>query len=224
MVPLQRVTSVARAMTILISIAAVAPVFELAMRPTVVDDADRFLAGETSTTDFTQAVVGYVAVSAIAGLFTIAAAIVTMIWMHRIAKNHRTLHRGGTWGPGWGIGGWFAPPLVWVIPTLMLSEMWKASDPAVAIGGDWRRGKASPLPWVWFVLWGVVPLVTLALGAGDLAKQFGASEETLAETITGSPAADIASAAVSILAAAVFIVFARRLTDRHRRLTGEGAR
>ncbi len=211
-------------MTVLIAVAAVSPVFELLMRQTVVDEADRFLAGETTTTDFTQSILGYVAVSAIPSIVTLAAAVLTMIWMFRIAKNHRTLHRGGTWGPGWGIGGWFAPPMLWVIPTLMLGELWKASDPAVPVGGDWKRGKPSLLPWIWFVLWGVLPIVSLAFGAGDLAEQFGASERTLAESITGDQTSSIVSMIAAIAAGAVFIVFARALTDRHRQLTGEHLR
>ena len=60
------------------------------------------------------------------GALQIAAAVVVIIWMYRLAWNHRALHRGGTWGPAWAIGGWFLPPIVYVIPTLMLHELWKA--------------------------------------------------------------------------------------------------
>ena len=53
-----------------------------------------------------------------------------MIWMYRMAANHRALQRNGTWAPGWAIGGWFLPPGgLYIIPFLMFRELWKASDP-----------------------------------------------------------------------------------------------
>ena len=73
-----------------------------------------------------------------------------MIWLFRIAKNHQALGRRLTWAPGWAIGGWFLPPIVYVIPTLMLRESWKAADPEVPAGDErWKSSSDSPLLWIW---------------------------------------------------------------------------
>ena len=139
------------------------------------------------------------------GLVTVAAAVLTMIWMFRVAKNHRTLHRGGTWGPGWAIGGWFLPPIIYVIPTLMLREIWKASDPSIPVGGDWKSRPASPLPLVWLIVYCVPPLISFGYDSDDLVDQFGASERVLAEQIAGSQGVDVLLAVASVVAAGLFI-------------------
>ena len=152
----------------------------------------------------------------------IAALVLVIIWMFRVVKNHRTLHRGGTWGPGWAVGGWFLPPCVWVIPTLVLREMWKASDPDVPVGGDWKSRPASPLPIVWFLVYTLPSLIALGVDSGDFSEQFNAdNEETLAEQISGSQTTDVVVAVASVIAAVLCIMIVRQITDRHRRLTGE---
>ena len=135
---------------------------DLLVRQTVTDEAEDYLAGATDTDDFIESIIGYLMVGVIQAILQIAAAVVTIIWMYRVAANHRTLHRGGTWGPGWAIGGWFLPPVVYVIPMLMLRELWKASNPDVPIGGEWRTSPSSPLPIVWVLLYSAVPVVSVA--------------------------------------------------------------
>ena len=91
------------------------------------------------------------------------------------------LHRGGTWGPGWAIAGWLLPPFVCVIPTLMLVEMWKASDPDVPIGGDWRTKTRRPAGGrCGCVLYTVGPVMSLAANA-SAARQFGETDKAIAE-------------------------------------------
>ena len=145
--------------------------------------------------------------------------------MHRVASNHTALHRGTTWGSGWAIGGWFAPPFVYVIPMLVLGEMWKASDPEVPVGGDWKRGASSPLIPVWFVTYSLIPLVLLIVGFDDMFGGLGGDQaEQLAEQLTGDMLTSVVGAAANIVSAVVFLVIVRTITARHRRLTGEAAR
>jgi hypothetical protein len=223
-IPLKRVKGISKASVILIGATALMSFAELAARQAVTDEADDYLAGVTDSDEFTESIIGYATVGLVTGLLTIAAAVVTIIWMFRIAANHRALHRGGTWGPGWAIGGWFLPPLIYVIPTLMLREMWKASDPDVPVGSDWRRSRGSPLPIVWFVLYTVVPFISFASEAGGMLDEISGSERTIAERITGDQTADIVVAVFTVAAAVVFIMLVRQLTERHRRLTGEATR
>jgi hypothetical protein len=223
-VSLKRVGGVVRASMILIMATALMTLVDLAVRETVTDEADEYLAGVTSSEDFLESILGYVMVGLVAGLLQVAAAVVTIIWMWRVATNHRALHRGGTWGPGWAIGGWFLPPIIYVIPTLMLREMWKASDPDVPIGGDWRSSRGSPLPLLWFVLYTVVPVISLSTEADSMIDQFGGSERTIAEGITGNRSTDLVVAAITVAAAVVFVMLQRQMTARHTRLTGETTR
>ena len=65
---------------------------------------------------------------------SIALVVLSIIWLYRVPPNHRALGRALTWAPGWAIGGWFLPPLLYVIPLLVLREAWKAADPAVPPG------------------------------------------------------------------------------------------
>ncbi len=82
-----------------------------------------------SEDDFNEAIAPYTAVQLIVGLATIATFIVTTIWMYRLATNVRAFRRDTTWSPLFAIFGWMLPPIVlYVIPFLMLRELWKASD------------------------------------------------------------------------------------------------
>jgi hypothetical protein len=223
-IPLKRVRGVAKASVILVGATALMSLVELLARQAVTGEADDYLAGRIDADEFTESILGYAMVGVVSGMLSIAAAVLTIIWMYRVAANHRALHRGGTWGPGWAIGGWFLPPLIYVIPTLMLRELWKASDPEIPIGSDWRRASGSPLPIVWFVLYTIVPFISFASEAGGMLDELQGSETTIAERITGDQTADIVVALFTVAAAAVFIILVRQLTDRHRRLTGEAVR
>ena len=100
------------------------------------------------------------------GLMVIPIAVLTMIWMFRMSANLRTLGRHGqTWAPGWGIASWFVPPcVIYAVPWLMFRELWKGSDPACDPSDPaWKNGRVSPLVNVWWVLYGLVPLLGLLL-------------------------------------------------------------
>lgn len=220
-VPLKRVGGLGRVAVILVGISAVIPMLTVLVGRSFTDDANTFLAGETSNQDFVEDIAPYLLMSLVQGILMVAAAVIVVIWMFRIVKNHRTLQRGGTWGPGWTIGGWLLPPLLYIIPFLTFREMWKASDPDVPIGAEWRSRPVSPAVTAWFVLYSLVPIALLGVDGGDAVGSFGAGEQQLAEQITGSQTGPILTAVVAIAGAVAFIAMARGLTSRHRRLTGE---
>jgi hypothetical protein len=219
-VSLKRVRGVARWVSILVIVTGVMSFVDLLVRRTVTDEADQYLAGEMSAREFTDAIIGYSVVPVISFLFQIATLVLAIVWMFRVAANHRALHRGGTWGPGWAIAGWVLPPFVFVIPTLMTVELWKASDPDVAIGGDWRSGRASPLPVIWGLLYSGAWILSLGANA-DSSFTLSEQEKTLAEGITADPTLDIVVAVLMLAAAIAFAMLVRQITARHIRLTGE---
>lgn len=220
-VPLKRVGGVARAAGILVGAAAATSVLSIVATRAVRGDAQAYLDDEISGDAFLEAIAPFAIFSLLQLLSLLAAATVVMVWMYRIATNLRTLHRGTTWGPGWAIGGWFAPPLLYVIPFLALREQWKASDPDVPIGDDWRRTTASPLVTAWFVIFGPVQLAIQAVQIGDTFGGLGGSETVMAEQITASQVVPSIAAVTDVAAAVLFVLVVRGLTGRHRRLTGE---
>lgn len=220
-VPLKRVGGVTTAAIVLVAVSALVAVLTVLVGQSFSDEAETYLADGMSNTEFVEEVAPYLLLTLLQGALSIAAAVLVIIWMFRIAKNHRTLRRVGTWGPGWAIGGWFLPPLLYIIPTLMFRELWKASDPDVPVGGDWKSGRTSPLVWVWFVLYSLIPVILLFAQGGDTFGSLGGSEDQLAEQLTGSQTSAVIATAVTIAGAVAFIVLARALTSRHRRLIGE---
>ena len=141
--------------------------------------------------------------------------------MYRIAANHRTLHRGATWGPGWAIGGWFLPPLLYIIPFLMFRELWKAADPEVPIGGEWRDRTVSPVVTIWFLAYSILPLALLPFQSSDVFSSFSADERDLAQQIVDGGTTNVITAVTAVAGAIAFIAMARQLTQRHQQLTGE---
>lgn len=184
------------------------------------DDARDLLDDTITAEEFVERAAPYLLMSVVQGVATVATAVLTMVWMFRMARNHRTLHRGGTWAPGWAIGGWFLPPLLFVIPALMFRELWRSADPTVPVGGDWRASRTSPLIPLWFVLYSLVPLgLLVGQSAGGLS--LGASERDMAQQVLDGQDAAIVSAVVSVAGAIVYVLLVRGLTRRHCRLTGE---
>lgn len=220
---MRRVGGLAKAGTILVPIVAAVTVLQTVLSAGVVDDAEAYLAGDTTDDEFQDAIVALSSVGLLASLATLAAGIVTIIWMYRIATNVRTFGRRTTWNPLFTIFGWFLPPLVlYVIPFLVLRELWKASD-ADAGDDDWRSTGDTVLLWIWFAVFGLLPSVLFVLEIGSVATSGigGGALESQAEALDDFGAVQTLAAILSVLAAATWVPFVRRLTDRHTALTGE---
>lgn len=229
--PLRRVRGPATAIVVLLPFVAVLNVAFALANGAAADAARSYLdavendrPSDLLRDEFLDATLPATAAQALQGLAMIGAAIVTMIWMHRLASNHRALGRVGTWGPGWAVGSWFLPPLIlFVLPMLMLRELWRASDPAVPIGGNWRSGPASPLTIVWWLFFGVAPLVILGIQGTSFfdSLSLDVDDEATARLFIDQQETAWFNAAITVGAASAFVLLVLRLTDRHRRLTGE---
>lgn len=214
---LKRTRGIERAAIVLVAIASVLGILTVFALRGVQDFADAYLAGELDEAEFTEKVAPAVLVPVVQGLTTLAAAVVVIIWMFRLAANLRALGRHTTWGPGWAIGGWFLPPMLYIIPLLMFGELWKASSPQTA----WRDERMSPLVPTWFALYSVVPLVVSSVQGGFGISDLANSEQDLAEQLTGGQTGAVLSALVTAAAGVAFVAMARGLGARHRRFTGE---
>lgn len=220
--PFQRIGSLARATGILLMIfiplqlLAIVGLFQLR------DKARQYLEGDISETAFNDA--NRTNLGSLAGFLVIPIAVLTIILMFRMSKNLQVLGRtGATWSPGWAIGGWFCPPCaVYAIPWLMFRELWKGSDPNVPAGDpSWKSGSVPMLFNVWWVLYGLVPLVGLVTSAGVLSNISNLDSADLAERFDDFLAVNVALAFVSAVSAVVYLLMIRQLTERHLQAIGE---
>jgi uncharacterized protein DUF4328 len=187
--------------------------------------AQRFLDGAITEQKFRDSV--RVNASSLVGILVVPIAVLTMIWMFRMAANLRRMGRPGqTWGPGWGIGGWFVPPfVVYAVPWLMFRELWRGSDPNLAADNpDWKRTRVPALVNVWWVLYGFVPLIGIfsASGVGGPFPS-GMSMTSLAKQFRDFVGLNIALTVVAMVATVVYLRIVRQLSARHMQMTREAA-
>lgn len=177
-----------------------------------------FLAGRITEDDYTETVGASALIGLISFALFITVAVLTMIWMFRMAKNQQVMGRMGTWKPGWAIGGWFVPPFVlYVVPFLMFRDLWKASDPAPT--NDWRTNRVGSIVNIWWVLYGLAPLLFLSVTLSSF--QLDRSAVDAAQEIDDKFGVTLAASAVQVAAAVAYLLLVRQLTARHRSATNE---
>lgn len=220
---LRRVRGISTAVMILTGIAGLGAVITTITTPGAADSARDFLDGRISEDQFLDDYTAFGLTQSLQSLGTLAAAVLTMIWLYRVAGNVRAFGRATTWAPIWAVFGWILPPILVIIPFLMVREVWKASDPeATQSPTAWKQSADNPLIWVWFVVYGVVPTVLTALSAGAaLNAGFNQDAERLAEVLDDFSTIQTLSAAVTVVAAIVWILVVKQVTARHVALTNE---
>ncbi len=221
----RRVGGLATPIIVATAIVAAGTLLGAFLSASITSDAADFLAGSISQSEFEDSLVALNTVQLLVSVATLATGVLTIVWMFRIASNVRAFGRATTWSPLFAIFGWFLPPLVlYVIPFLVLRELWKASEPTVVDGTDsWKRTPDNPVLWVWFVLFGILPAVVFAVQVGSLATGGLATGdiESVAESLDDFGAIGWLSAVLNVAAAIVWIRFVRQLTQRHKQLTNE---
>jgi hypothetical protein len=227
--PLRRVGGLRTAIAILLAVYAVASGITIAVMSSVLDAADEYLASDRSNADedeFLERLAPFSIASVLVGLATLAIFVLSIIWLYRIVSNHRAIGRRTSWSPGWAIGGWFVPPLVvYAVPMLVLRESWKAADPSVPPGDDrWRQSAVNPIVYVWWVVYGLAPIVFLITGVAFQTATFSREIEDLADSMRDNVGFTVAQSIVGIVAALAWALLVRGLTARHATLTGESIR
>jgi hypothetical protein len=82
----------------------------------------------------------------------ILVAIPWLIWEGRSQANLKAFGLHLQYSPGWSVGWWFFPFANLVMPLLVMTELWRGSDPTSS-SGDWGRRPLGPLPGLWWGLW-----------------------------------------------------------------------
>lgn len=223
---MQQIGGISRAMSILLYIMVPLQIIGVFATFGTVSKARDFINRRISQSEFEDAT--KFNLSSLSGLLVIPVAVLTMIWMYRMAGNLRGLGRtGATWSPGWAIGGWFVPPcVIYVVPWLMFKELWRGSDPDTGYGDPgWKQNPVAPIVTIWWVLYGLVPLIGFATSA-SLVAQFRSGDsnaQTLAEQFDKFAAVNIVLGVVSVGTTVVYIMLVRQLSARHMKATREAA-
>jgi len=223
--PTKRVGGLAIPIVVSTTIVAIGTLISAFLSVGVATDAADFLAGSTEQSEFEDALVPLNSVQLLVSVATLATGILTIIWMFRIANNVRAFGRATTWSPLFAIFGWFLPPLIlYIIPFLVLRELWKASEPTAVDGTDnWKRTPDNPLLWAWLVLFGLLPAVLFAIQIGSFATGGVPTGdiEAVAESLDEFGVVGWLTAILNVAAAVVWVQFVRQLTQRHKQLTNE---
>jgi hypothetical protein len=208
---------------ILTAITGLGAIIATAAAPTAADRATDFLDGRITEDEFLDDYGPTLVAQALQGVGQIAAAILTMIWMYRVASNVRAFGRATTFAPLFAIFGWVLPPMLVIIPFLMLRELWKASDPEAAYDAtSWRSSSDNPWIWLWLVAYGIVPTVLFVASINTVfGGGFGNDTEDIAEALEDFGALNVAGGISTVVAAVLWIVVVRQITSRHMRLTDE---
>lgn len=222
---LGRIGGLATATMILTALAGLATAAASFLSIPATDKAKDFLAGRITEDEFNDSYTSVQVLQVISSPLALAAGVLTIIWMYKIANNVRTFGRKTTWLPVFSIVGWVLPPIINLIPFLVLRELWKASNPAPAHGDDgWKSSNDNPLLYLWFLVYGLVPLVILVLTFGPTVDGVlnGSGDATItAESLRDTSSYTLVTAVTTVIATVAWIVFVKQLTSRHIALTGE---
>ena len=218
----QKIAGVAKALGTLMTIQIPLSLISALLGWQMAGKAADFVAGKISEDDFTSSSRNLL--TTLTSLLFLPIAVLTIIWMQRMAANLKAIGRVGLrWSPNWAIFGWFVPPcIIYAIPWLMFTELWRASDPGAMAGDDsWKRGPVSPLVHVWWVLYGLAPLLGF-VSAASLFAQIGTSDMLdYAEQLEKYKWMNLGLGLVSAGAAVVYLLLVRQLSARHMAATNE---
>jgi hypothetical protein len=146
----------------------------------------------------------------LSGLVSIAIFVLLIIWLYRAAKNNEALGRQNPrLGPGWAIGGWFIPVANFVIPFIVMDDVWRGSDPSIPRGDpNWRRSSTMGAIWAWLVTAVIFTIPSaIASSTGDVR-----ADEP--EKVRRDDILRIIGAVGAIVAAVFAIVVTRRIAAR----------
>jgi ABC-type Fe3+ transport system permease subunit len=215
----QSIGGVAKALGILVTILVPLQLVSVLVASMARSKAQDFLEGTIDDDAFNSSLAASGLLGILSLLLTIAVAVLTMIWMNRMAKNLQQIQRVGTWTPGWAIGGWFLPPCgLYVIPFLMFRDLWKGSDSQST--HDWRANPVGPIVNIWWILYGLVlPFVTFGVSLSSF-RIDRSTTETARDLDTGF-GISLASGLLQVVAAVVYLLLVRQLTARHKQTINE---
>jgi uncharacterized protein DUF4328 len=105
----------------------------------------------------------------------VPAAILLAVWSVRVVRTNSWLgRRDTTFSPGLAAAGWFIPLANLVLPAVMVTNAWKASDPTLPVGAtsaDAGERSTTPMIAAWWACWLGTLLVQILFGATATVKR-----------------------------------------------------
>jgi hypothetical protein len=155
-----------------------------------------------------------VAIGQLAAL--VGAAITFLFWIHRAHRNLPALRAENLeYSPGWAVAYWFIPIVWFWRPYQVVSEIWRASDPAILAPEGWQGRKAPLVGW-WWTFWLTDSLISY------FTRRVTTRVDS-ADGLAGACVVEIATNSLSIVAAgfaiAVVLGIDRRQKMKNDRLT-----
>ncbi len=136
--------------------------------------------------------------------------VLLVVWAWRSGRNARLVGRTGERiSPTLGIFGWFIPLASWVLPYLVVQDLWRSSDPRAVRGTEWRRLPGAVLVRAWWVCFAggqVLYVVAVALAVGG--------RNDVAQTDTLLTASHTVAAIGAVLTIPVVREITRRQTEQ----------
>ncbi len=134
--------------------------------------------------------------------------VVFITWMWRAAKNNEALGRErARFGPGWAIGGWLIPIANFVIPVLMMQDLWRGSNSTIPRGDTrWKIGDRSALIGWW---WGLAIASRFLNAVGN-----GVGDSPVLDDVRSGVSVQVVGNAMSIAAAVLAILVVHQLSRR----------
>ena len=91
------------------------------------------------------------AMVSILGVISLAIFVVFIVYLWRASKNTELWDTSPrTWTPGWTIAGWFIPIADFVIPALVVSDIWRRT-PEPRPSPDRAPRNSTGIIWLWWV-------------------------------------------------------------------------
>jgi hypothetical protein len=188
-----------------ITVASLGAMVAVFQRLAMVDDFERdpFTFNPQRAQDADDAVE---AAAAIWLVLLVVIGIVWVVWQWRCAKNVQALGReGARFGAGWSIGAWFIPLANFVIPAMVVQDLWRATTPGTRPGTNLRSQSASPLVFCWWI--------AFLFGSGSI--QFvGDDTNTSLDAIRNTNHLLLGAFGISVIASVFAITVVVQLTRR----------
>ena len=222
---LRTTRGLAKWLVALLGISLVMQVVTLLVQFALRRSATNFIQGSISSSQFDKKLGLYLAMIALAAVAATGQLVVLIVWTFRLAKNHQVLQRQPqSFSPGATIAiNILGGCTLFILNFFMWRELWRASDPDTPRGAAYKQGPVTPLLGVYLAMTicGAVASVAIGLTGTIGPIRTGSSSTDLAKNLDGKLGFVLLAGALSMAAAAVFLVFVRQLSARHIRAIGE---
>jgi hypothetical protein len=221
----RRIGGLTKALVTLNVIGIVASALSVLVQLTLRGDARDYRNGAITSTAFADKLGPYLAVSALAGSIALAALIVQIIWVYRMAGNLRVLRRPKqSFAPGATIAiNILGGCTLGILPYFMWRELWKGSDPAAPAGDPgWKQRPVGQIVHIWLAATLLTVVASIGLGVGSAVTRINrGSNATLAKQLDSQFGFVVLAGVFGIVTAVVFLALIRQLASRHMQSTRE---